>query len=144
MSEINVEGIIAGLRGQLADAEARLSAARSQAESYRATADAIGKIYDDLKNQKAALKTMKANVNTFKEASYTQWKGNLWQSDYKTAVSNVESAYSTLISEIDINLDNLNLEQARYDNLANEQWGIVGQLMSVVNNIVTDIQNWSN
>lgn len=144
MSEINVEAILAGLRAQLSQAQANLSAAKSQAESYRATADAIGKIYDDLKAKKDTLKIIMTNVNMFKEMSYAQWQGNLWQNDYKTAVGGVESAYSTLISEIDANLDRLNLEQARYDNLANEQWGIVGQLMSVVNNIITDIQNWSN
>lgn len=144
MGEINVEAIIAGLRGQLADAEAKLSAARSQAESYRATADAIGVIYDDLKTKKAALKTMKTAVNTFKDTSYAQWKGNLWQSDYKTAVSGVESAYSTIISEIDTNLDNLNLERARYNNLANEQWGIAGRLAGAVNSLITEIQNWLN
>ena len=70
--------------------------------------------------------------------------GNLWKSDYKNEVEAVVTSYDTVINDIDTNMDNLNLEKTRYENLANDCYGLIGRLASTINSLLTQIANCVN
>lgn len=121
-----------------------LANAKATAASYTATAKEIGLVYDELKGRKDSMRQLRKDFNKFISIKYGDWKGDLWKSQYKAKGQDVVSAYDTVIGEIDTNLDRLNWERTRYENLASQQYGIIGSLVSTVNNIGTQIENWVN
>lgn len=53
-------------------------------------------------------------------------------------------SYSVVIQNIDANLDALNLKRTEYLNKAAEQFGILGRAESAINNLRTQIDNFTN
>lgn len=139
-----MSSILDSLKASLSQAQAQLASARAQAKAYQEKADEIAGVYEELKEKKKSMKTLKKELKDFKDEKYDLWKGVLWKEDYKTTVGKVVTSYDTVISDIDTNLDNLNLEKAKYQNLANECYGLVGRLASTVNSLITQIQNCVN
>lgn len=136
--------VLDSLQSSLASARAELEAKKRQAETYRAKAQEIGTVYEELKEKKNSMKTLKSNVEDFKDEKYDAWQGNLWKQEYKGSGEKVVASYDTVIQEIDTNMDNLNLEKTRYENLANDCYGIIGRLASTINSLLTQIENCVN
>lgn len=132
------------LRASLANARADLEAKKRQADAYRTKADEIDDVYKELKEKKKSMRTLKQELEDFVDKQYDSWKGVLWKEEYRGKVEKVVTSYDTVIGNIDTNLDNLNLERARYENLANDCYGAVGRLASVVNSLIAQIQNCIN
>ena len=136
--------VIDSLRESLSNARAQLAAARQQADTYRATADKIGGVYEELAEKKKNMETRKRELEDFEDETYDSWKGTLWKEDYKNEVEKVVTSYDTVIDNIDTNLDRLNLEKTRYENLANACYGLAGRLASTVNSLIAQIENCVN
>lgn len=136
--------VLDSLQSRLASARAELEAKKRQAEAYRTKAQEIGTVYEELKEKKNSMKTLKSNVEDFKDEKYDAWQGNLWKQEYKGSGEKVVASYDTVIQEIDTNMDNLNLEKTRYENLANDCYGIIGRLASTINSLLTQIENCVN
>lgn len=136
--------VLDSLQSSLASARAELEAKKRQAEAYRAKAQEIGMVYEELKEKKKSMRTLKSNVEDFKDTKYDAWKGNLWKQEYKGSGEKVVASYDTVIQEIDTNMDNLNLEKTRYENLANDCYGIIGRLASTINSLLAQIENCVN
>lgn len=132
------------LKASLQQAKSDWEEAKKDAKAYQKKAKEIDKVYQELKEKKDSMKTLKRELKDFKNDKYDSWKGVLWKEEYKGAVQKVVTSYGTVIDDIDTNLDNLNLEKTRYENLANEKWGLVGRLASTVNSLITQIENWTN
>lgn len=136
--------VLDSLQSSLASARAELEAKKRQAEAYRAKAQEIGTVYEELKEKKKSMRTLKSNVEDFKDTKYDAWKGNLRKQEYKGSGEKVVASYDTVIQEIDTNMDNLNLEKTRYENLANDCYGIIGRLASTINSLLAQIENCVN
>ena len=136
--------VLDSLQSSLASARAELEAKKRQAEAYRAKAQEIGTVYEELKEKKKSMRTLKSNVEDFKDTKYDAWKGNFWKQEYKGSGEKVVASYDTVIQEIDTNMDNLNLEKTRYENLANDCYGIIGRLASTINSLLAQIENCVN
>lgn len=136
--------VLDSLNASLASARAQMEEIKRKAEGYRKKADEIGTVYEQLKEKKNSMKTLKSDLKDFKDEKYDSWKGNLWKSDYKNEVEAVVTSYDTVINDIDTNMDNLNLEKTRYENLANDCYGLIGRLASTINSLLTQIANCVN
>lgn len=139
-----MSSVLDSLKANLQQAKSDWEEAKKQAKAYEKKAKEIDKVYQELKDKKDSMKTLKKDLKDFKNDKYDSWKGVLWKEEYKDAVQNVVTSYGTVIDDIDTNLDNLNLEKTKYENLANARWGLAGNLASTVNSLITQIENWAN
>lgn len=136
--------VLDSLNSRLSSARAEMDATKRKAEEYRRKAREIDAVYDELTEKKRSMKSLKKELEDFEDENYNTWIGNLWKINYKSTVENVVISYDTVISAIDTNMDNLNLERTRYENLANDCYGLIGRLASTINSLLTEIANWVN
>lgn len=132
------------LLDQRSSKQNQLADARKDFAQYRAIAEEINHIYKELRLKKNEAIKYSADFTSFKNRSYDRFKGNNFQKKYLPAAHLIECEYSRFISLIDRNLDTLNRERVRYENLAANQLGLIGELVKVVNNLTCTIQNYTN
>lgn len=86
----------------------------------------------------------KDSLTSYIDTEYNDWKGKLWSDNYMKDMSALLDSYSVVIQNIDANLDALNLKRTEYLNKAAEQFGILGRAESAINNLRTQIDNFTN
>lgn len=73
------------------------------------------------------------------------WEGQVAEEVYTSCESgDLFEAYKSYINMVDIIRDKLNKELTKLENKRNEKYGILGELISAINNLWTDIQNYWN
>lgn len=132
------------LRSAYNDAVSWYNNAKTAGESYRQEAKKIKKIYDELLEKKADMINNKDSLTSYIDTEYNDWKGKLWSDNYMKDMSALLDSYSVVIQNIDANLDALNLKRTEYLNKAAEQFGILGRAESAINNLRTQIDNFTN
>ena len=132
------------LRSAYNDAVSLYNNAKTAGESYRQEAKKIKKIYDELLEKKADMINNKDSLTSYIDTEYNDWKGKLWSDNYMKDMSALLDSYSVVIQNIDANLDALNLKRTEYLNKAAEQFGILGRAESAINNLRTQIDNFTN
>ena len=86
----------------------------------------------------------KDSLTSYIDTEYNDWKGKLWSDNYMKDMSALLDSYSVVIQNIDANLEALNLKRTEYLNKAAEQFGILGRAESAINNLRTQIDNFTN
>lgn len=134
------------LKDQKSRYSSNLESEQSNLEYYRAKADALDDIYQRLKEKKKLMKAQKKTMNTFANENYETFKGNTYLNRYQNDLKSelVDNQYNNIITIIDENLDTINNERTRYENLCYNSKGIIGKLESSINSLVTQIENWVN
>ncbi|WP_426350408.1 hypothetical protein ACPWSR_03970 [Alloiococcus sp. CFN-8] len=132
------------LKFSLTEIKSQLRAKQKEREGYLAIAADIDAVYERLAEDKKIIKGYRDSVKSFSEESYDDFKGNLHKNSYKTSVNDVIESYNKVISNIDANMDALNMEKASYENKASRCYGLIGSFESAVNSLVHRIENWVN
>lgn len=107
-------------------------------------ASKVDELYQRLLGDKRIIQGYYNSFKTFSNDKYDLFKGDLNKNIYKANLNTIKQEYKNVISNIDTNLDNLNLKKASSQNQAYQYDGIIGALEKAVNNISTAIQNWVN
>lgn len=114
--------------------------------SYRKKVDELGKIYREMQDVKKDMKKHKKEVSKFVEKTYKDWKGNTFKTRYQANLTEclIDGDYEKLLGKIDDNLDALNTEKTKYENLILKTGGIIGHISAGINSLVTEIENFLN
>ncbi|SFI09811.1 hypothetical protein SAMN04487830_12228 [Pseudobutyrivibrio sp. OR37] len=121
-----------------------LNAKKTEKQGYLKTAADIKVIYDRMKEDKDAVIGYKKSVKSFIDEEYSTFKGDLFVNTYQAKGNELISAYETVITNIDTNLDRLNNAKCDYENKAYACDPIIGHLEGLINSIITSIQNQLN
>lgn len=132
------------IKASLAEYRRQLAAKQAEKEGYFNKAKEIEAVYDRLKNDKDLIESYRKSVKTFKKEDYDTFKGYQFSESYMTKMDALIDDYDLVIKNIDTNLDRLNNEITRYENLGYQCNGIIGSLQSAANSLVNKIQNWVN
>ncbi|MBQ8148188.1 MAG: DUF5082 family protein [Lachnospiraceae bacterium] len=132
------------LQSALSSYRTQLANKRAEQRGYYDKADEIRAVYNELAGRKSVLEGYRNTVSTFSESTYGDFVGNVFTTTYVPKVEELVSYYNTVIDNVDTNLDNLNNEVTRYENLGLQCDGPIGYLASVVNSLIGQIQNWVN
>ncbi len=132
------------LKSSYRDIQSKIKAARDAADEYQQKAREIDKIYRDLKQKKEEFRQKGKAFDSYYVEKHADWKGQQWKTNYVAEADKVSTKYTNIYKEIDTNLDRLNWEKTRYENLALKQFGIIGSLAGEANKILTHIENWTN
>lgn len=116
----------------------------NEKQNYLNTASKIGVIYGRLKNDKDTVSDYRKSLKSFAREDYDSFKGNLYKNEYRAQAMELVATYDRLISLLDDNLDKLNSERAKYENLAYQCDGLIGYLRSAINSVAHQIENWVN
>lgn len=111
---------------------------------YNERAAEIGAVYEKLKSQKIEAKSLRNEIDVFVGADYSDFRGNNFSVRYQVPTLSTVRSYNELIAVIDRNLDSLNNEKMRFQGMALDQDGLVGQLTKALNWIGTQIENLVN
>ena len=125
------------LRQQLADKEA-------ERQGYLDTAAAIGVIYDRLVEDKRAMKGYRKTVSDFIDEEYDSFKGDFHKNSYQASGANLLRSYDLVIGNIDTNMDRLNTAKCQWENKAAQCVPVIGHLQSLINSILTSLENQFN
>lgn len=93
---------------------------------------------DDVKDNLQRL-----SVRTIELANVERWKGNKY-SDYQGEVSGLSSAILSYSMDVDRIHDEMNMELARLENEARNLNGLIGDVVSWINNLCAQIENFFN
>lgn len=143
-AENPIDQIRDSLESQLRQQQSQLDAQRAARSGYLAKAAEIGAVYDDLALEKDEVVKLRESVVTLRDKEYDRFRGNLYRSKHVANMAALASAYDSLVSRVDANLDALNDERKKYENLAYDCDGPIGLLEQGVNSIVRSIQNLVN
>lgn len=132
------------LKSSLSSYQTSLANKRAERQGYVDKANEIRAVYNELKAEKDTIRGYRDDVKTFRNETYPDFKGNVFNNTYLPQVDALVENYNTVIGNIDTNLDNLNDEVTRYENLALQCDGPIGYLASMVNSLIGQIQNWVN
>lgn len=132
------------LQRQLRNKKAQLTRNRNARRAYMDEASKVDELYQRLLGDKRIIQGYYNSFKTFSNDKYDLFKGDLNKNIYKANLNTIKQEYKNVISNIDTNLDNLNLKKASLQNQAYQYDGIIGALEKAVNNISTAIQNWVN
>ncbi|MGM9972535.1 MAG: hypothetical protein ACI33K_00635 [Clostridiaceae bacterium] len=132
------------LKSSLIEIRSQLRDKQKERERYLAIASDIDAIYQRLAEDKKIIKGYRDSVKDFSREAYDDFKGNLYKNSYKNSVSEIVDNYNKVISNIDANMDALNMQIASYENKASRCFGLIGSFESAVNSLVHRIENWVN
>lgn len=133
-----------GLRNSLSDIARSINETLNRRQGYMNKAAEIRAVYDRLAADKRTIKEYRKSVKTYSSKSFDEFKGNNKTYVYKPEMTNLLDAYDIVIRNIDHNLDALNDEILRQNNLASDCLGPLGYLESAYNTVKTKIENWVN
>ncbi len=135
---------LAALRESLSRLQQQLADKKAEKQGYLDIAEEIQAVYKRMAEDKALIEGYRKSVKTFCKEKYDTFKGNLYSESYKVKLEELLDDYDLVIGNIDTNMDRLNKEVARYENLAYQCNGPIGYLQSSVNSLWHTIQNWVN
>lgn len=134
------------LNTKLNELKAELRAQEALNNSYKHKVDEIDKIYSEMQDVKKDMKKHKKDVTKYVEKSYKYWKGNTFKTRYQANITEclIDGDYEKLLGKIDDNMDALNTEKTKYENLILKTGGIIGHISAGINSLVTEIENFVN
>lgn len=124
----------------------KLAEEKAKLDEYRKKAEALDDLYKKMKEKKSDMKSLDKDLKSFSDESYPYWQGNVFRNRYEVKVKTdlIDDGYDKMIDIIDANLDEINNERTRYENLVYESNGIIGRIEESINSIITRIENWVN
>lgn len=122
----------------------QLAAKRVEWRKCMNIANEIGAVYDRMADDKKAMKEYRNSFKGFANETYGTFRGHLYLESYKVSTKALLKDYDAVISNIDTNMDRLNLERCKYENKASECWGMIGWLETQINTVAHTIENWIN
>jgi uncharacterized coiled-coil DUF342 family protein len=124
----------------------KLAEEKAKLDEYRKKAEALDDLYKKMKEKKSDMKGLDKDLKSFSDESYPYWQGNVFRNRYEVKVKTdlIDDGYDKMIDIIDANLDEINNERTRYENLVYESNGIIGRIEESINSIITRIENWVN
>ena len=122
----------------------QLKTKQNQKQKYLDKANEIKAVYDRLATDKKAVIDYKNNLQIFIKEKFDTFKGKQYSLSYLVGMSDLLHQYETTIERIDTNMDRLNDEKTKYQNLANNLDGPIGRLKSLINTLTNKIVNWIN
>lgn len=137
-------GLLDSLRSAYNQAVANRQAAIRRRDQYYAKANQIRSVYNAMKPLKSEAQTILSQYTQAGNMTYDTFCGTNHDSVYMTSVNAAISSLTALVNEIDANMDNLNSECTRYENLGLNENGLVGRLASSINSLWSQIQNATN
>lgn len=112
--------------------------------SYLAKAREIRAVYNRLADDKSIIVDYRNNVRRFSGERINTFQGALYKDKYIGSMAELIDGYQKVIDRIDANMDALNMEVVKYENKANEMFGIIGNIQSRINTLSHRIENWFN
>lgn len=113
-------------------------------DTYLAKAREIRSVYNKLAEDKTIIAGYRNDVRHFRGEKINTFQGALYKDKYIASMSELIDAYQKVIDRIDANMDALNMEVVKYENKANEMFGIIGDIQSTFNTLSHRIENWFN
>ena len=132
------------LKNDLGSKRSQLRAKEQEKANYLSVASDIKSVYKKMADEKAAMKNYHSGIKSFSNEHFDIFVGKLYASEYKPRIKQVVEDYQKVISAIDTNMDRLNTEMARMENMAYKCDGVIGYLRSAINSLVHTIENWTN
>ena len=93
---------------------------------------------DDIKDSLCRLSTFTIDLENIES-----WKGNKF-SNYQGEISGLSEAIRSYAMDVDWIHDQMNMELSRLENEARNLHGLIGNLVSWINNLGTQIENYFN
>ncbi|MBP1043048.1 DUF5082 family protein [Vagococcus sp. BWB3-3] len=139
-------GLLEELNKSLRNYRKNLEVERGKVTEYQKKVDDIAEIYEAMKEKKKLMTEQKKSVKTFVSENHVYWKGNLLTDDYQKPVKSglVNSGYTTIITDIDNNLDELRNKKTEYENKILSSKGIMGSIESSINSLGNSIAKLLN
>lgn len=138
MDELNT------LKSDLKDKKSELIAMQSKKTRCLNMASDIDSVYDRMRQDKSVMQDYYEEIKRFYKEKFDKFDGVVYDSRYKIYIEQLVADYEKTIKNIDINMDRLNTEKARYENEAYRCNGLIGYLQSAINSIAHQIENWTN
>lgn len=133
-----------GLKNYANDIKNSITEWTNKRQGYLDKAEEIRVVYERLKGDKDTISGYKKDIKKYAKASFEDFVGNNYQYGHKPKMDDLQSSYDTVIEKIDANLDALNEEKLRQQNLASNCLGPLGELGKAWHTVQTKIQNWTN
>lgn len=124
----------------------KLNSEKEKLKGYSEMAAKLDDLYEKLQVKKHDMKSQKNDMDSFSDETYSFWEGDTFNNRYQNELKEelINTMYTNIITTIDNNLDAINTERTRYQNLCLESEGIIGKLAASINSLVTKIENWIN
>ena len=132
------------LKSDLKDKKSELRAMQSKKTRCLNMASDIDSVYDRMRQDKSVMQDYYEEIKRFYKEKFDKFDGDVYDSRYKIYIEQLVADYKKTIKNIDINMDRLNTEKARYENEAYRCNGLIGYLQSAINSIAHQIENWTN
>lgn len=133
----SLKATLRNIRNQLAQIEA-------EKQGYLNTAAEVEIVYNRMADDKDLIIDYRKGIKTFLDEEFDTFRGNLYSETYKQKLEELVADYDTVINNLDINMDRLNMVRAQYENKAYQCNGPIGYLQSSINSMVHTIENWLN
>lgn len=134
-----------GLKNEASSYKAKINEEKSRLEEYKDKASKLDDLYERLKVRKNEMKDLKKSLKSFSENPYDYFEGKVYDNRYRDSIQGlVENDYKNMIDIIDDNLDEINNKKTYYENQIHESKWIIGNFISALNSIQTQIENWFN
>lgn len=132
------------LKSDLKDKKSELRAMQSKKTRCLNMASDIDSVYDRMRQDKSVMQDYYEEIKRFYKEKFDKFDGDVYDSRYKIYIEQLVADYKKTVKNIDINMDRLNTEKARYENEAYRCNGLIGYLQSAINSIAHQIENWTN
>ena len=134
----------ASLESQKRNAQSQYNSTKDRIEEYEHNISRLKTVKAALAEQKESFRSIMTKDIVLFLPIGRRWKGQTYQ-DFKTKGSDLideDNAY--YITALDAALDAVNLEITRLQNKIYNEYGVLGRLASLINNLTTAIENCFN
>jgi DNA repair exonuclease SbcCD ATPase subunit len=137
---------LSSLKSQKSGKEQERRRIEQENATCRQKINEIQQIYNRMKGLKEDLIRQKREVRKIGDERQAAWRGRVWQNGCrnKVVLDIADVRYTTVINEVDANLDALNDAQTAYENRILENVPIIGRLSAQINSLWNQIVNWVN
>lgn len=135
---------INSLKALLRSLDRQLAEIRAKQQGYLDIAAEIKVIYNQMADDKELIIDYRKSIKIFSDEEFDTFRGNLYGETYKRKLEELIADYDTVINNLDINMDRLNMVRAQYENKAYQCNGPIGYVQSSINSVVHKIENWVN